>query len=157
MNPLSISILLMKMNRFEGFLLINLNNFYLISRYILKIFEKFMPFIAIAIRNSNLYTQSRKEAQTNKVLLELATIVFDESSTTVDNLVSRILFNSIYLLECERCQVLLLKNNSANNSLNDLLAATSSHRPPSLNSVKHMCIGLNFFIYLILNSCLEHK
>jgi len=94
-----------------------------------------MPFIAIAIRNSNLYTQSRKEAQTNKVLLELATIVFDESSTTVDNLVSRILLNSIYLLECERCQVLLLKNNSANNPLNDPLAAKSLHRPPSLNSV----------------------
>ena len=49
-----------------------------------------MPFIAIAIRNSNLYSQLVKEAQTNKVLLELATIVFDESSSTVDNLVSRI-------------------------------------------------------------------
>ena len=71
-----------------------------------------MPFIAIAIRNSDLYSQSIKEAQTNKVLLELATIVFDESSTTVDNLVSRILFNSIFLLECERCQVILLNNSS---------------------------------------------
>ncbi len=71
-----------------------------------------MPFIAIAIRNSNMYAQSRKEAQTNKVLLELATIVFDESSTTVDNLVSRILYNSLFLLECEKCQVILLNNNS---------------------------------------------
>ena len=74
-----------------------------------------MPFIAIAIRNSNLYSKSRKEAQTNKVLLELATIVFDESSTTVDNLVSRILFNSLFLLECERCQVILLNNNPNSN------------------------------------------
>ena len=72
-----------------------------------------MPFIAIAIRNSNLYSQLVKEAQTNKVLLELATIVFDESSTTVDNLVSRILFNLIFLLECERCQVILLNNLSS--------------------------------------------
>ena len=73
-----------------------------------------MPFISIAIRNSNLYTQSQKEAQTNKVLLELATIVFDESSTTVDNLVSRILFNSLFLLECEKCQVILLNSNNSN-------------------------------------------
>ncbi|CAF0952498.1 unnamed protein product [Brachionus calyciflorus] len=77
-----------------------------------EIFSKFMPFISIAIRNSNLYSQSQKEAQTNKVLLELATIVFDESSTTVDHLVSRILFNSIFLLECERCQVILLNTNA---------------------------------------------
>jgi hypothetical protein len=92
-----------------------------------------MPFISIAIRNSNLYTQSRREAQTNKVLLELATIVFDESSSTVDNLVSRILFNSLYLLECEKCQIILLnrnenivqqnvninKNSSSNNTTNN--------------------------------------
>ncbi len=77
-----------------------------------------MPFIAIAIRNSNLYAQSRKEAQTNKVLLELATIVFDESSTTVDNLVSRILYNSLFLLECEKCQVILLSNNLTSKSSN---------------------------------------
>ncbi len=76
-----------------------------------------MPFISIAIRNSNLYTQSRREAQTNKVLLELATIVFDESSTTVDNLVSRILFNSLYLLECEKCQVVLLNRGKIDNSM----------------------------------------
>lgn len=75
-----------------------------------------MPFIAIAIRNSNLYAQSWKEAQTNKVLLELATIVFDESSTTVDNLVSRILSNTLQLLECERCQVILLKNTLNNDN-----------------------------------------
>jgi hypothetical protein len=75
-----------------------------------------MPFLAIAIRNSNLYTESRREAQTNKVLLELATIVYDESNSTVDNLVSRILFNSIFLLECQSCQVILL-NTSANNNL----------------------------------------
>ncbi|RNA41546.1 dual 3 -5 -cyclic-AMP and -GMP phosphodiesterase 11-like isoform X4, partial [Brachionus plicatilis] len=76
-----------------------------------------MPFISIAIRNSNLYSQSQKEAQTNKVLLELATIVFDESASTVDHLVSRILFNSIFLLECENCQVILF-NTNVNNNLN---------------------------------------
>jgi GAF domain-containing protein len=75
-----------------------------------EIFSKFMPFIAIAIRNTNLYSQLVKESQTNKVLLELATIVFDESSTTVDNLVSKILFNFIFLLECQKCQVILLNN-----------------------------------------------
>lgn len=86
-----------------------------------------MPFIAIAIRNSNLYSQSRKEAQTNKVLLELATIVFDESSSTVDNLVSRILFNSIFLLECERCQVILLNTNLiANNNYSSIISRRSS-------------------------------
>lgn len=95
-------------------------------------FGKFMPFIAIAIRNSNLYSQSRKEAQTNKVLLELATIVFDESSTTVDNLVSRILFNSIFLLECERCQVILLNTN-----LNSTSSSTNvSSRRPSFHVIK---------------------
>lgn len=83
-------------------------------------FARFMPFIAIAIRNSNLYAKSRKEAQTNKVLLELATIVFDESSTTVDNLVSRILYNSLYLLECEKCQVILLNSNTRVNTSRNL-------------------------------------
>ena len=83
----------------------------------MQIFAKFMPFIAIAIRNTTLYSQSRKEAQTNKVLLELATIVFDESSSTLDNLVSRILFNSLFLLECESCKVVLL-NNSNSHQLN---------------------------------------
>ena len=86
-----------------------------------------MPFISIAIRNSNLYAQSWKEAQTNKVLLELATIVFDESSTTVDNLVSRILSNTLQLLECERCQVILL-NNSINNNNTRRLSITSVSR-----------------------------
>lgn len=76
-------------------------------------FEKFMPYIAMAIRNSNLYAQSCKEAQTNKVLLELATIVFDETSTTLDNLMSRILVNSLYLLQCEKCQVVLLNSKSS--------------------------------------------
>lgn len=86
-----------------------------------------MPFIAIAIRNSNLYSHSRKEAQTNKVLLELATIVFDESSSTVDNLVSRILFNSIFLLECERCQVVLLNTNLiVNNNYTSIISRRSS-------------------------------
>lgn len=80
-----------------------------------KIFTKFMPFIAIAIRNSNLYSQLVKESHTNKVLLELATIVFDESSTSVDNLVSRILFNSMFLLECEKCQIVLLNNTHSKN------------------------------------------
>ena len=82
-----------------------------------------MPFIAIAIRNSNIYSQLEKESHTNKVLLELATIVFDESSTSVDNLVSRILFNSIFLLEAEKSQIVLLNNtqliNSKNRNLNE--------------------------------------
>jgi hypothetical protein len=77
-----------------------------------------MPFIAIAIRNSNIYSQLEKESQTNKVLLELATIVFDESSTSVDNLVSRILFNSIFLLEAEKSQIVLLNNTQLINSKN---------------------------------------
>ncbi len=66
-----------------------------------------MPFISIAIRNSNLYSKSRKEAFINKILLELATIVFDEQ-TTVDNLVSKIICHALFLLECEHCQVILL-------------------------------------------------
>jgi GAF domain-containing protein len=94
-------------------------------------FAKFMPFISIAIRNSNLYAQSRREAQTNKVLLELATIVFDESSTTVDNLVSRILFNSLYLLECEKCQVVLLNRSKIDTALQS--TATNRRRRHSFN------------------------
>lgn len=87
-----------------------------------------MPFISIAIRNSNLYSQSRKEAQTNKVLLELATIVFDESASTVDHLVSRILLNSIFLLECENCQVILF-NTNVNTNLNTNTGVVFPRRP----------------------------
>lgn len=113
---------------FETFEIFRLTTLIIMMCYIIKqIFGKFMPFISIAIRNSNLYTHSRKEAQTNKVLLELATIVFDESSSTVDNLVSRILFNSIFLLECERCQVVLLNTNLiVNNNYTSIISRRSS-------------------------------
>ena len=74
-----------------------------------------------------MYSQSRKEAQTNKVLLELATILFDESSSSVDNLVSRILFNSLFLLECEKCQVILINNNNSNNSSSHLILRSIHH------------------------------
>jgi hypothetical protein len=104
-----------------------------------------MPFLAIAIRNSNLYTESRREAQTNKVLLELATIVFDESNSTVDNLVSRILFNSIFLLECQSCQVILLNtiaNNNSSGSSNNLF----QNRPNSFNNNKSRRLSINVSI-----------
>lgn len=95
-----------------------------------------MPFISIAIRNSNLYAQSRREAQTNKVLLELATMVFDESSSTVDNLVSRILFNSLYLLECEKCQIVLLNRDKTDaKSYNQTLASPNSLVTRRRNSI----------------------
>ena len=105
-------------------------------------FSKFMPFISIAIRNSNLYAQSRKEAQTNKVLLELATIVFDESSSTVDNLVSRILFNSLYLLECEKCQIVLMNRNKTDTNVQ---AATRTRRRHSYNVDLKNFLSYNFF------------
>ena len=105
------------------------------NTFCVKTFCNFMPFIAIAIRNSDLYTKSRKEAFINKViekekfrfitkiffvlneqvLLELATIVFDEQ-TTVDNLVSKIISNSLLLLECEHCQLILFNCNNVSNS-----------------------------------------
>ena len=114
-----------------------------------------MPFLAIAIRNSNLYTESRREAQINKVLLELATIVFDESNSTVDNLVSRILFNSIFLLECQSCQVILL-NTSANNSNNNNTGGSSNNllqnRSISFNKnrSRRLSINVSLVIYFIL-------
>lgn len=81
-----------------------------------EIFSKFMPFISIAIRNSNLYAKSRKEAFVNKILLTLATTVFDEQ-TTVDNLVSKIICHALFLLECEHCQVVLLQTHSKSSKI----------------------------------------
>lgn len=80
------------------------------TRHDEDLFSKFMPFIVIAIRNSNLYEQSCKEAYTNKILLELASIVFNEN-TTVDVLIAKIIENALILLDCEYSQVILLTQN----------------------------------------------
>ena len=126
-----------------------------------------MPFIAIAIRNSNLYSQLVKESHTNKVLLELATIVFDESSTSVDNLVSRILFNSMFLLECEKSQIVLLNNTQTVNSKSRNLNETSIFPSTLLNRNNSSTINVKLnllssaFINILINfffsfNCKEH-
>ncbi len=56
--------------------------------------------------------------------------MFDESSSSVDNLVSRILFNSLFLLECEKCQVILVNTNSTTNASPHQLLLRSIQQQP---------------------------
>ena len=91
-------------------------------------------------------------------MLELATIVFDESSTSVDNLVSRILFNSIFLLECEKCQVILIDNSiTAQRATNNSFSLSNIDRVYELNyDDLQSSDAFSFGIYVKPNTCVPN-
>ncbi|KAH7984332.1 hypothetical protein HPB52_019439 [Rhipicephalus sanguineus] len=71
------------------------------------VFSEYLQFCGLVLRNAQLYERSELENKRNQVLLDLARMVFEEQST-IEQVVYRIMTHMQSLLECERCQVLLV-------------------------------------------------
>lgn len=71
------------------------------------VFAQYLQFCGMGLRNAQLYERSELENKRNQVLLDLARMVFEEQST-IEHVVYRIMTHTRSLLECERCQVLLV-------------------------------------------------
>lgn len=76
-----------------------------------KIFSRFLTFCGVAIHNAELYETAQKEIKRNQVLLDLAKTIFEEQCT-LENIVHKIMMITQSLLQCERCSVLLVDQNS---------------------------------------------
>lgn len=72
-----------------------------------KVFEAYLQFCGIGLRNAQLYERSQLEVKRNQVLLDLARIIFEEQST-IEQMVYRIMTHTQSLLQCERVQILLV-------------------------------------------------
>lgn len=73
----------------------------------MQVFESYLAFCGIGIKNAQQYEKSRLENRRNQVMLDLVRIVFEEQKDAT-NLVYKIMSHTQSLLQCERCQVLLL-------------------------------------------------
>ena len=71
------------------------------------LFEKYLQFCGIGLRNAQLYERSQLEVKRNQVLLDLAGVIFQEQST-IDTLIFRILTHMLSLIRCERAMLLLV-------------------------------------------------
>ncbi|GIY57385.1 dual 3',5'-cyclic-AMP and -GMP phosphodiesterase 11 [Caerostris darwini] len=76
-----------------------------------KVFSRYLQFCGIGLRNAELYERSELENKRNQVLLDLARMVFEEQST-IGQIVHRIMTHTQSLLQIERCQILLLGENT---------------------------------------------
>ncbi|XP_046649494.1 dual 3',5'-cyclic-AMP and -GMP phosphodiesterase 11-like isoform X3 [Daphnia pulicaria] len=76
-----------------------------------QVFAGYLQFCGIGLKNAQLYERSQLEIKRNQVLLDLARMVFEEQSTT-ETVVDRILAHTQSLIQCQRCQVLLVHEES---------------------------------------------
>ncbi|XP_042878602.1 dual 3',5'-cyclic-AMP and -GMP phosphodiesterase 11-like [Penaeus japonicus] len=72
-----------------------------------KVFESYLQFCGIGLRNAQLYERSQLDVKRNQVMLDLARIIFEEQST-IEQMVYRIMTHTQSLLQCERVQILLV-------------------------------------------------
>nr|KAG5710172.1 hypothetical protein BaRGS_006691 [Batillaria attramentaria] len=72
-----------------------------------KVFASYLAFCGIGLKNAQLYGRSLLENRRNQVLLDLARVIFEEQSN-VANLIHKIMMHTQSLLQCQRCQVLLV-------------------------------------------------
>uniref|UniRef100_T1K849 GAF domain-containing protein n=1 Tax=Tetranychus urticae TaxID=32264 RepID=T1K849_TETUR len=83
-----------------------------------RIFNQYLQFCGIGLRNAQLFERSQLENKRNQVLLDLARMVFEEQST-IEQIVYRIIVHLQSLLGCERCQVLLVSESDSQDLFND--------------------------------------
>ncbi|XP_078579750.1 dual 3',5'-cyclic-AMP and -GMP phosphodiesterase 11-like isoform X5 [Branchiostoma floridae x Branchiostoma japonicum] len=76
-----------------------------------KIFESYMAFCGVRLHNASLYEQSQLEVRRNQVLLELSRLILAEQSS-LSVIINKVLMHTQSLLQCQRCQVLLLDDTS---------------------------------------------
>ncbi|CAG2244557.1 PDE11 [Mytilus edulis] len=72
-----------------------------------KVFGSYLAFCGIGLKNAQLYEKSLLENRRNQVLLDLARVIFEEQSN-VANLIYKIMMHTQSLLQCARCQVMLI-------------------------------------------------
>jgi hypothetical protein len=75
------------------------------------LFEKYLQFCGIGLRNAQIYERSQLEVKRNQVLLDLAGVIFQEQST-LETTIHRILSHMLCLIQCERAMVLLVHEGS---------------------------------------------
>jgi hypothetical protein len=63
-----------------------------------KVFEKYLQFCGIGLRNAQLYERSQLEVKRNQVLLDLAGVIFQEQST-LEHMIHRILTHLMCLIQ----------------------------------------------------------
>ncbi|XP_053393300.1 dual 3',5'-cyclic-AMP and -GMP phosphodiesterase 11-like isoform X3 [Mercenaria mercenaria] len=76
-----------------------------------KVFASYLAFCGIGLKNAQLYERSLLENRRSQVLLDLARVIFEEQSN-VANLIQKIMMHTQSLLQCERCQVMLIDESS---------------------------------------------
>ncbi|XP_034030885.1 dual 3',5'-cyclic-AMP and -GMP phosphodiesterase 11A [Thalassophryne amazonica] len=74
-----------------------------------KVLEMYLPFCGISISNAQLFSESRKEYERSRALLEVVNDLFEEQ-TDLEKIVRKIMQRALTLLQCERCSVLLLED-----------------------------------------------
>ncbi|XP_018653795.1 putative camp/cgmp cyclic nucleotide phosphodiesterase [Schistosoma mansoni] len=97
-----------------------------------KIFQSYVTFCGIGLHNAQIYEQSRLETYRNQVLLELARIIFSEQ-LDITRLIYSVLSHTICLLQCQRCQLLLVKTTSSMSSYSSIDEVSNympNHRLP---------------------------
>ncbi|XP_035264308.1 dual 3',5'-cyclic-AMP and -GMP phosphodiesterase 11A [Anguilla rostrata] len=74
-----------------------------------KVLQMYLPFCGISISNAKLFSESRKEYERSRALLEVVNDLFEEQ-TDLEKIVRKIMQRALTLLQCERCSVLLLED-----------------------------------------------
>ncbi|XP_006636273.1 dual 3',5'-cyclic-AMP and -GMP phosphodiesterase 11A isoform X1 [Lepisosteus oculatus] len=77
-----------------------------------KVLQMYLPFCGISISNAKLFSESRKEYERSRALLEVVNDLFEEQ-TDLEKVVRKIMQRALTLLQCERCSVLLLEDISS--------------------------------------------
>ena len=90
---------------------INKNNDGYFSKNDETVFEKYLQFCGIGLRNAQIYERSQLEVKRNQVLLDLAGVIFQEQST-LEIMIHRILTHMLSFIQCERAMVLLVHEGS---------------------------------------------
>uniref|UniRef100_UPI003AAA972D dual 3',5'-cyclic-AMP and -GMP phosphodiesterase 11A-like n=1 Tax=Centroberyx gerrardi TaxID=166262 RepID=UPI003AAA972D len=73
------------------------------------VLQMYLPFCGISISNAKLFSESRKEYERSRALLEVVNDLFEEQ-TDLEKIVRKIMQRALTLLQCERCSVLLLED-----------------------------------------------
>ena len=72
----------------KEFQVINKNNDGYFSDHDCAVFEKYLQFCGLGLRNAQVYERSQLEVKRNQVLLDLAGVIFQEQST-LDTMINR--------------------------------------------------------------------
>ncbi|XP_055948615.1 dual 3',5'-cyclic-AMP and -GMP phosphodiesterase 11-like isoform X2 [Argiope bruennichi] len=116
-----------------------------------KVFSRYLQFCGIGLRNAELYERSELENKRNQVLLDLARMVFEEQST-IEHIVYRIMTHTQSLLQCERCQVLLVDENTKTFSrvfdldVNDMNAEDADSRKSPFEGRFPINVGITGYV-----------